>query len=155
MTANPSPLGEQIAGLRIAASTDSKSAWLPEVLHTLIMACLVRFFTRLEQIFQLWQAGQLPTPHPRTSPHPAAPHPPCAQPASETRAPRTPASRHTRAHHPTPPVRPTKHHRTRRGPIPTGPPIPESVARNAAPPATARAPPLKNPRRQPQLRTPI
>ena len=34
-------------------------------LHALNMACLARLFARLEQLFQLWQAGALPVPTPR------------------------------------------------------------------------------------------
>ena len=32
---------------------------LPAALHAFIMACLARVFARLEQIFLLWQSGQL------------------------------------------------------------------------------------------------
>ena len=55
-------LGDRIAHLRHTAQAEEKCAWIPAAIHALIIAALVRIFTRLEQVFALWQAGQLPRP---------------------------------------------------------------------------------------------
>ncbi len=64
MTTDSSPLGDKIASLR-AAPSGADGRMLSNALHTLIAAILARIFTRLEDIFLLWQAGTLPTPQPR------------------------------------------------------------------------------------------
>lgn len=55
-------MADQLAGLRAITSADAPRRMLPNALHTLIMAILARLFARLEQVFLLWQAGQLPPP---------------------------------------------------------------------------------------------
>ena len=52
-------LGDRIAHLRQAAQAEETRAWIPAAIHALIIAALVRIFTRLEQVLALWQAGQL------------------------------------------------------------------------------------------------
>ena len=64
-------LGDQIARLRGTAQAQEKCAWIPAAIHALIIAVLTRIFGRLEQIFHLWQSGDLPAPQIRT---PRAPH---------------------------------------------------------------------------------
>ena len=58
-------MATQIASLRTTAAAGAEHSWLPATLQALILACLTRLFGRLEQIFQLWQSGQLPLPQPR------------------------------------------------------------------------------------------
>ena len=60
MSVQPSSLANQLAGLRAATTSNDDRGWLPAPLHALIMACLARIFSRLEQILQLLQTGQLP-----------------------------------------------------------------------------------------------
>ena len=63
MENRPSSLGDKFACLRDTAQARKETcAWIPDAIHALIIAALVRIFTRLEQIFALWQAGQLPPP---------------------------------------------------------------------------------------------
>ncbi len=64
-------LGDKIAHLRRTAQAQEKCAWIPSAIHALIMAALARIFGRLENIFQLWQAGTLPAPPVRRSVAPA------------------------------------------------------------------------------------
>ena len=74
MVIHSSPLGAQLAGLRAAAGAQENRGWLPDALHALIMACLARLFGRLEQVFLLWQSGNLPLPASREMPQrPPAP----------------------------------------------------------------------------------
>ena len=79
----------QFASLRRSVETDAAGAWLPEAIHALIVACLVRLLARLEDIIQLWSQGLLP-PLPASTPR--IPRPP----TSRASAPRTSA----RAVHP-------------------------------------------------------
>lgn len=77
-------LGDKIAHLRRTAQAQEKCVWIPSAIHTLIMAALARIFGRLEQIFQLWQSGTLPTPPADASRAPARARPvrpPAAGPA--------------------------------------------------------------------------
>ena len=60
MLIQPPPLADQLAQLRNALRAEETCAWLPDAVHTLIMACLARIFGRLEQFLRLWQAGTLP-----------------------------------------------------------------------------------------------
>ena len=108
-----SSLGDKLACLRETAQAPrEKRAWIPDAIHTLIMAALARIFGRLEQLLLLWQSGQLPLPqsanprptaaplptiaitphhpaHPRArrTPHPAAIHDLAARIAIPRRAP--------------------------------------------------------------------
>ena len=68
MDPQPTPLAHQIANLKIAAQASPASGFLCESIHALITACLLRLFTRLDLLFQLWQSGTLPRPAYR---HPA------------------------------------------------------------------------------------
>ncbi len=61
-TQSTSPLAARFAGLHAAVEADSKSAWIPAVIHAAIAAIFARIFGRLEQLIQLWQAGQLTQP---------------------------------------------------------------------------------------------
>ncbi len=63
-----SPLAETVASLRVATLATPAHAWVPEAIHALILACLVRLFGRLEEMIRLWQAGLLPPP-PAPRPH--------------------------------------------------------------------------------------
>ena len=83
MVIHSSPLGAQLAGLRAAAGAQENRGWLPDALHALIMACLARLFGRLEQVFLLWQSGNLPLPASSQTPQGAA-H------GARTRHPRAP-----------------------------------------------------------------
>lgn len=72
MKSNSHPLGDKIAGLHRSVLAQEKCALLPAAVHALIMACLARIFTRLEELLRLWQAGMLPI----AAPQGAAPLPP-------------------------------------------------------------------------------
>jgi hypothetical protein len=67
---NQPSLGDQLATLRASAEAILAPAWLPEALHALILACLLRLFGRLESMISHWQAGLLPPP---PQPRPASP----------------------------------------------------------------------------------
>ena len=89
----PSPTpSEQLKGLRITAWAPRENrAWIPDAIHALIMAALARLFTRLEQVFLLWQSGNLPLPASRdapqgTSPRPSARRMSARRPRSRVRA---------------------------------------------------------------------
>lgn len=89
----PSPTpSEQLKGLRITAwARRENRAWIPDAIHALIMAALARLFTRLEQVFLLWQSGNLPLPASRdapqgTSPRPSARRMSARRPRSRVRA---------------------------------------------------------------------
>ena len=89
MTAHSSPpLADQLASLRTITAASPAGGWLPEVLHALILACLTRLFSRLEQIIQLWQAGELSPPQTRALPnrpsHQDSTHAPVPNPARRT-----------------------------------------------------------------------
>jgi len=58
----PPSLADQFGSLRNIAEEDSARGWLPASVQTLIMAFLARIFGRLEQMFLLWQSGDLPNP---------------------------------------------------------------------------------------------
>jgi hypothetical protein len=51
---------EAIAALRDSAQDSRAPAWLPDAVHALIIACLVRLLGRLDQMFQAWQSGHIP-----------------------------------------------------------------------------------------------
>ena len=74
MSVHPTPLALQVASIREAILTQESHAWIPAVVHALIIACLARIFGRLEDMIRLWHAGQLPLPLARTLRH-AAPTP--------------------------------------------------------------------------------
>ena len=64
MDPHPSSLSDQAAGLRHKAQPAREHrVLLPAALHALIAAIFARLFDRLEQLFQLWQSGDLPTAH--------------------------------------------------------------------------------------------
>ena len=91
MDSHSPALSEQIAGLRRAVQAAPAAAWLPATLHALIIACFARLFTRLEQMLQLWQSGDLVIPETPTRATTKSPH--------RRRAPSAPRrhSRHIRA----------------------------------------------------------
>ena len=62
-------LAEEVARLRASATLRVDGGMLSKTLHNLIIAILVRIFTRLEHLIRLWQSGHLPTPNP-TRAHP-------------------------------------------------------------------------------------
>jgi|GEM_PF-2270219 len=74
----PPPLAQHIAGIaagmRAMADDQAAQAGLVAALHALILATLARLLSRLEQMVELWQAGQLPEPPPsRAAPPRPAP----------------------------------------------------------------------------------
>ena len=88
-------LGDQIARLRgTAQARETCVQWL----DALIASIFARIFSRLEQILQLWQAGDLPLPapsHPRHTQHRPA-HPKSARaPRSTRQRPRVTKPRRT------------------------------------------------------------
>lgn len=137
MTSTPPTLTQELAGLRQSAEADDAHGWLPAALHALIMACLARLFARLEQVFLLWTAGDLPPQRP-TTPRPITP--------PTTRAPSRPrthrASRQPRTR---PSARTTKHATPRQTtvttPAPSLTPAPKRGIPAVPPPSNARAPP--------------
>ena len=63
METRPSPLSEQLNGLRSNAwARRENRALLPAALHALIAAIFARIFARLELLLQAWQTGSLPPP---------------------------------------------------------------------------------------------
>jgi len=72
MESTSSSLGDKFASLRGTAQEQETCAWIPDSVHALIIACLARIFARLEQIFLLWQTGQLPPPQARSTQRPTA-----------------------------------------------------------------------------------
>ena len=71
MKDHPPSLGDKFARLRDSARAgEEKCARIPASIHALIMACLARIFARLEQLFLLWQSGQLPPPQAHATQHP-------------------------------------------------------------------------------------
>jgi len=62
MSHPPPSLADQFGSLRKAAGGDSARGWLPASVHALITAFLTRIFGQLEQLFLLWQSGDLPIP---------------------------------------------------------------------------------------------
>ena len=67
-TTHPS-LGAQLAALRTSVPTGPvEGYWAFNSVIAIICAALLRLFTRLEAMVELWQAGLLPNPTPRTSP---------------------------------------------------------------------------------------
>ena len=106
MDSHSPALSEQIAGLRRAVQAAPAAAWLPATLHALIIACFARLFTRLEQMLQLWQSGDLVIPQipPRTTTKSAHRRSPSAATfrqsrrcARQTATPARPRARHPRA----------------------------------------------------------
>ena len=133
MTSTEPTLTQELARLRQSAEADDAHGWLPAALHALIMACLARIFGRLEQVFLLWTAGDLPPPRPITPPaamrapsHPKTHHT-ARQPRTYTRA-RTTKRAITRQ-------------RTRTTPAPSLTPAPKRGIPAVPPPSNARAPP--------------
>ncbi len=131
MDSQPSALSAQIAGLRHAVQATPAAAWLPATLHALIIACLARLFTRLEQMLNLWQSGDLILP--QATPRAAASR------EQRRRAPAAPRrrSRHRRARQTATPA-PARHPRTIHRPAANLP----SAARHR--PRPARDPPPQN-----------
>ena len=112
MTQHPTPLGDTLASLR-SAPLGTHRGMLPAALHTLITAILTRIFARLEQVFLLWQAGQLPAPTVR---HRAPNLPAEARPSHHnTPAPREPRQRNAPARDPQQVRAPTPPNRIRPG----------------------------------------
>ena len=129
MENKPTPLADQLAGLRAASAANDDSGWLPAALDALITACLMRIFARLEQILLLWKSGHLPLPAiPRPSQRPA---PLLNRQPAELRAQRESGP-----------------FASRRPPHPFAPP-----AGSAAPPQDSRAPRSGLPRSLPAGRT--
>ena len=63
METRPSPLSEQLNGLRSNAwARRENRALLPAALHALITAIFARSFARPELLLQAWQTGSLPPP---------------------------------------------------------------------------------------------
>ena len=118
MDNQPPALSEQIAGLRRAVQAAPAAAWLPATLHALIIACFARLFTRLEQMLQLWQSGDLVIPE------------------TPTRA--TTKSAHRRRA-PSAPRRHSRHIRARQAATQAAPRHPRAIRNTAAiPPSAAR-----------------
>ena len=98
-------LGDQIARLRGAPAAREKCAWCPAALDALIAAIFARIFGRLEQLLQLWQSGQFPSPRPappstRTPPAPIPRLSRANPPATPAPLARTPFAQHPRAPRP-------------------------------------------------------
>ncbi|MCC6716821.1 MAG: hypothetical protein IT555_02965 [Acetobacteraceae bacterium] len=82
MINQPTQLAADLARLRTATQADGARG-----IHALILAILARFLARLEQVFLLWQSGQLPPPPIRQSHH--------RQPRETPNSPRRAANRRT------------------------------------------------------------
>ena len=120
METRPTPLANQLAGLRAAITSNDDRGWLPTALHAVIAAILARIFGRLEQLILLWQAGTLPAPAPRQ--------------------PSTGEPDRVQAHTPPPAARPAAN-RARRRPRTIPAPIKPTIARSAP----VRHPPARTP----------
>ena len=134
MDSHSPALSEQIAGLRRAVQAAPAAAWLPATLHALIIACFARLFTRLEQMLQLWQSGDLVIPETPTRATTKSPH--------RRRAPSAPRrhSRHIRARQAATQAAP-RHPRAIRNTAA----IPPSAARQRPRPARDPPPPAASP----------
>lgn len=78
MSSTHPSLAAGFARLRDSVSSDQAPAWLPETIHALILALLIRMLGRLEDLAALWQSGQLPPPRPHAASRrnrPATPRP--------------------------------------------------------------------------------
>jgi hypothetical protein len=113
-------LVDQVASLRTALAAEAAPAWLPDALHALIIACLVRLFGRLEHMILAWHDSKTPTPR-----HPARQH---LTPAPRRAA--TPHSRDSNTHAP----------RTR---LPRSAIARPQLSRTSRPPAPATATPAR------------
>ena len=123
MDSHSPALSEQIAGLRRAVQAAPAAAWLPATLHALIIACFARLFTRLEQMLQLWQSGDLVIPETPTR-------------ATTTRAT---TKRAHRRRAPSAPRRHSRHIRARQAATQAAPRHPRAIRNTAAiPPSAAR-----------------
>ena len=86
----PPSLNAQLAALRTSVPTGPvEGYWLCNSIIEMIYACLTRLFAQLEAMVQLWQAGALPIPAPRT---PASRDPAIPAPARHPRRTRHPAA---------------------------------------------------------------
>ncbi len=86
------PLAEGVAALRAQVAAVPAPAWVPEAIHALILALLLRLFGRLEDMIALWQAGHpIPLPAPRAPRNTTGRQPPPPRPPSLRGAPRTPS----------------------------------------------------------------
>ena len=133
MDSHSPALSEQIAGLRRAVQAAPAAAWLPATLHALIIACFARLFTRLEQMLQLWQSGDLVIPE---TPTRATTTRATTTRATTTRA--TTKSPHRRRA-PSAPRRHSRHIRARQAATQAAPRHPRAIRNTAAiPPSAAR-----------------
>ena len=101
MRSRYSPLSAQIATLRSPTPSGVvEGHWLHCSIIELIIACLNRLFTRLDQMLELWQAGTLPFPAPHTQlARPQTPHTATPRDPASSAPPRTPARRRFRLRH--------------------------------------------------------
>ena len=67
MSMPPTPSARLAAMRTDAPSGAVAGGWLYDSVIVMIMACLNRLFARLDAMLLLWQAGQLPPPHPRAA----------------------------------------------------------------------------------------
>lgn len=83
---HPAPLAEGLASLRGQVGSILATRWIPDAIHTLILALVLRLIGRLEDMYTLWAAGHpIPIPAPRTR-TPVTTHPDSAsRPASAWR----------------------------------------------------------------------
>jgi len=140
MKSHSSPLGDAIAKLRDSAQEDSAQFCLTAAVHAVIMACLARIFTHLEQIFLLWKSGQLPAPQPRGAIiHPSATPSKAPGPKRRRHAPRHPDSARNRIDAPRADPQPPEPRRIR--PRRRGITKPTRAPHRDEPPQHARAPP--------------
>ena len=96
MEPHPTPLADQLAGLRAAAApSGADCGMLPAALHAVIAAILARIFAGLERVFLLWQAGLLPTPAARHISPPSRP----SEPRPRQLSPRRAGKRHAARKH--------------------------------------------------------
>ena len=151
MSPNPPKLADQLAGLRAMTQQTPHTGTphfgtLPAALHRIIMAILQHLFTRLEQVFLLWQSDQLPPPQSTPQSTPGAPQQTTPREPAAPRPRRAPRTR-TPVLRPGPRAipRPTRQrpiapHAIQPRPIPKSPHHPARRPRPARDPPTSPAP---------------
>ena len=126
METHPPSLSTQLAALRSTVPTGPvEGYWVLNSVIETIFAALLRVFSRLEDMVELWQTGLLPLPTPRATP-----------PNTKTPRTKTPATPNTRTPSARNPRNPTAHTR-----LPAAQP---AIPHPQIPPRPAPAPPRPN-----------
>ncbi len=158
MSSQPTLLATGCAELRRSVEATMAPAWLPDAVHDLIVAMLVRILGRLEDMIALWQAGLLPPPTPsaRTT-NPTPRRTPASDRTPRLRLARAPAFPSTLVPLPMPAASRRRYlvaaRRRAWAIMPAGPRHPESPLHPSRRATTAaRAPPMPQTQKRPRFR---